>query len=145
MRDQIQIVGQTSPQDITSNNETLIQIKSVFPFDFFPDEVVLDRFKINIIKREFFFTERSVTIPLSGGTNIRVNKGPFMSQIEINDRLSEIESVKVRFLKNDDAVRFREVVEGMVIGINQGINFMSMSKDELIRSTLSWGAVTEAT
>ena len=58
MPDQIQIVDQPTPQSVDQVNETLFTFSTAFPFDFFPDDVVLDRFKINVIKRDFFATER---------------------------------------------------------------------------------------
>lgn len=141
MTDQIQIIDQPSPSDLNKTNEELFRFKSVFPFDFFPDSVVLDRFKINIIKRDFFLSHRIITIPLSGLIGVKVSSGPFLSQVEIFDPQGGQKSVIVRNLMNSDSRRFRELVEGLIVSLKQGVNITRMSKEELIKCALNWGAV----
>ena len=141
MPDQIQIVDQPTPQSVDQVNETLFTFSTAFPFDFFPDDVVLDRFKINVIKRDFFATERIITIPLSDMLSVKVNRGPFFSQIEISDMAVPNNKVRLSYVQNSDAEKFREVVQGLVVGIRQGVDLMKMSKAELLESTEEWGAI----
>lgn len=141
MTDQIQIIDQPSANDLNKTNEELFRFKSVFPFDFFPDSVILDRFKINIIKRDFFLSHRIITIPLSGSIGVKVNSGPFLSQIEVFDPQGGQKSVMIRNLINADSTRFRELVEGLIVAIKQGVNTTKMTKDELINSAMQWGAI----
>ncbi len=141
MPDQVQIVDQPTPQSVDKVNETLFTFSTVFPFDFFPDDVVLDRFKINIVKRDFFFTERIVTIPLSDMLSVKVNKGPFFSQVVIGDMSTSTNKVKLTFVRNQDAEKFREIVQGIVVGIRQGVNLMEMTKQQLIASAEDWGTI----
>lgn len=139
MADQIQIVGQPSAQDINRANEVLFEFETLFPFDFFPDKIILDRFKINVIKRDFLGSERITTIPLSGMIAVKVNTGPLSSQMIIKD--PEQGEVHVENVPTDAANHFRELVEGIVVGIRQGINFLGMSREEVISSAQNWGAV----
>lgn len=140
MAEQIQIVGQPSPQDVSARNETLCEIQAVFPFQLFPDSIILDRFKVNVVKRDFIASERITTIPLSGSISVKVNKSPFFSTVEISDSNTGA-STKVTHLPNEGAMHFKELVEGIVVGINQGVSFMSMSRDEILNSAVNWGAV----
>lgn len=139
MADQIQIVGQPSTQDLNRANEVLFEFDTLFPFDFFPDKVVLDRFKINVIKKDFLGSERITTIPLSGSVSVKVSTGPLSSQMIITD--PDQGEVKVENVPTEAAQHFRELVEGIVVGIRHGISFLSMSKEEIIRSAENWGAV----
>jgi hypothetical protein len=38
-------------------------------------------------------------------------------------------------------MRFKTLVQGIVIGMNQGIDLMSMTSNELIEATQEWGSV----
>lgn len=77
MADQIQVVPQPSSQQIDQASKPLLWIKAVFPFDLFPEEIIVDRFKIDIIKKDFFATQSTLTIPLSGTVTVDVYKSLF--------------------------------------------------------------------
>jgi len=139
MADQIQIVGQPSAEALNQANEVLFEFETVFPFDVAPDKIVLDRFKISIIKKELLGSERITTIPLGGSMSVKVNTGPLTSQMVLTD--PDQGEVKIENVSTEDAQRFRELIEGIVVGIRSGVNLLGMSKEELIKQALNWGAV----
>lgn len=142
MADQIQIVNPPTAKEIEQNNEYLFRCTSLFPFQLFPDEVILDKLKISIIKRDFFFTKRIITLPLTGTVNVKVYKGPITSMLEMMDMSTlNQQAIRVRHVLNDDAVTFHRLVEGIVIGMRQGVNFMDMERNEMMDSAMKWGAV----
>jgi hypothetical protein len=142
MADQIQIVDQPTAKDISKDNVFLFKFKAIFPLDLFPDEVILDKLKISIIKRDFFFSKRIITLPLTTTINVKIFRGPITSQIEIDDTSTLHQNpIPIRNIFIHDAIRFQELVEGIVIGMRQGINLMRMDKDELIDTASKWGAV----
>lgn len=141
MADQIQIVDQPSAKQINEVNETLLRFSAIFPFELFPDEVILDRMKISVIKKDFILSKRIITIPLTGTLNVEVSKGPLTSQIVIADTASGLNSVRVKNILYTDALYLQRLVEGIVVGIKQGINFMGMSREELLASASKWGTV----
>mgnify|MGYP001616343110 CR=1 FL=1 len=86
-------------------------------------------------------SQRIITIPITGSIGVKVNSGPFLSEVEVFDPQGGQKSVMVRNLINADSARFRELVEGLVVSIKQGVNITKMSREELIKCALSWGAV----
>lgn len=142
MADQIQIVNQPSAQDISNENEFLFKFKSVFPLDLFPDEVILDKLKISIIKRDFFFSKRIITFPMTGTIQVQMFRGPVMSRVTIDDTTTiHQEPIPINNVWLDDALRFHNLVQGMVIGMRQGINLMNMSRKEILERAERWGSV----
>jgi hypothetical protein len=104
--------------------------------------VVLDKLKISIIKRDFFFSKRIITLPLTSTINVKIFRGPITSKITIDDTSTlHQETVHIRNVWISDAVRFHQLVEGMVIGMRQGINLMSMDRSEILNSATKWGAI----
>jgi hypothetical protein len=134
MPEQIQIFDPPSLTELNNASERLFGFKALFPFDFFPDEVVLDRFKIVVIKRDFFLSQRVMTIPISGTIGVKVNSGPIFSQIEIFDPAGGQKTVIIEKVLNNHARRFRTLVEGLIVAIRQGINVNEMSKNDMIKS-----------
>lgn len=142
MADQIQIVNQPSVKDIDKHNELLFKFIAVFPLDLFPDEVTLDKLKITIVKRDFFFSKRIITFPMSGSMNIQIFRGPITSTVLIDDTSTiHQDPIPIKNVWLSDALRFHDLVQGMVIGMKQGVDLMSLSKDEIIENAERWGSV----
>jgi hypothetical protein len=141
MTDQIQIVEAPTKDNVNAANETLFQMSATFPFQLFPDQIILDRLKINIIKKNFFASSQITTLPLSNTISVKVNSNPFFSQVEISDTNLRGATTFVRHLRKDDAMKFKTLVQGIVIGMNQGIDLMSMTSNELVEATQEWGSV----
>ena len=57
MANQVQVIPQPSSQQVTDASTPLLWIKTLFPFDLFPEEIIVDRFKIDVIKKDFFATQ----------------------------------------------------------------------------------------
>lgn len=140
MADQIQVVEQPSSQDVTAASGPLLWIKTAFPLDLFPDEVVVDRFKIDVVKKHFFWDKETETIPLSGTVTVNVNRTPFFSSVQLHDPFTD-QTATVDKLWNKDAENLRKLVLGLVVGIRQGADFMNMETDEVIKNALNWGAL----
>lgn len=104
--------------DIAAQAEELLRVGTVFPFDFFPDEIVVDRYKVQVVKRFFFLSERVVTAPVSESLNVKVTHGPLFAQVTIEDFMAQV-SIRVEYISNSDATRLRELIEGLVIALKQ--------------------------
>jgi hypothetical protein len=142
MPDQVQVIATPSAQQVRQLSHPLHKILAVFPFDFFPDEVVLDRFKVDVVRKQLFGTERVRTFPLSGNLMVTVTKNPFFASMEIKDMATNTIST-VRYLSPQKALYMRQLIMGMVMGIRQGINFNQLSDNEVVMTILELGRVDE--
>lgn len=140
MADQIQIINQPLPKDVDKNNACLFCFNSVFPFDLFPDTITVDKLKISIIERDFLINKRIVTLPLTGTLNVRVDTGPLLAQIQIFDGSVDTSPVVIKNISNSDALQFQQLVEGIVIGMRQGVNLREMKTSEVRDNAIKWGS-----
>ncbi|HYD34724.1 MAG TPA: hypothetical protein VD999_01510 [Vitreimonas sp.] len=140
MADQIQVVPQPSAETVTQASDPLFVISAVFPFHLFPDKIVVDRFKIDVIQKALL-DEKIITIPMSGNVIVNVDRGVFFSSVEIHDPTTLHHPIVVSYLSNEDANNFRKLIMGMVVGIKQGVNFMGMESTEVINSSINWGGI----
>lgn len=61
---------------INNSHRILYEAASVFPFDFFPDRIVIDENKINIIHGVFFYSNKIFTILLEDVKNTFLTYNP---------------------------------------------------------------------
>ena len=74
--------GQQQAQIYQTSNpagEILLRLKSVFPFDFFPNEIIIHRSKIDIVYRQFFWDEQVVSLPIDQVKGVSVRRSPIKS------------------------------------------------------------------
>ncbi len=101
-------------EDLISKSEPLIRIRSVFPFDFFPDEISVDVAKVNIIHREFL-TKRVQSVYIKNISDVVVNTSILFASLGIIDFGFQGNSVSVNYLSKKDALRTRKIIQGLVV------------------------------
>lgn len=120
--------------DLVANSEkVLLKVKGVFPFDFFPDSVIIDVNKVNIIKRSFFLSHRLHSISIKSITEIYAQMSPFFGSLSIVDAaMNPGNKLSVKYLHKADAARARRLIQGLVDANKQGIDLSKMTADEII-------------
>jgi hypothetical protein len=113
------------------SQRVLLDIKSVFPFDLFPDEVIIDETKITIQRNFFFFTGQSQSVNIADIFNVVVNHGIFFAKLELFDRYFAEQPISVEYLKKEDAARARQIIQGLVLVKKNNIDTSSLSVDNL--------------
>lgn len=58
-------------------NNLLHHFKTVFPLNFFPDEVIIETDKVTFVIRDFFFNKTVFPVLLENINGARVYTGPF--------------------------------------------------------------------
>src|SRR5690606_20227287 len=84
-------------QIVETSQKVLMRVKSVFPFQFFPDTVIVDPTKVDIIYSDFFWHRFVFTIPITAIKLIKINVGLFFATL-----LNEVDGYET----NPDAVTF---------------------------------------
>lgn len=119
-------------QTINSAHEILVRATTVFPFTLFPDTVTLDRAKFSIAHREFFWTAEVMSIRIEDILNVTADVGPFFGSLKIYTRFfNRDKPYSVSFLKRDDALRIKRILQGYVIALQKNINCSTMKTEEL--------------
>ena len=122
---------------VSKSNEVLATATAVFPFDFFPDSVTLDRTKVTITKRSFFWSAEVISIRIEDILNISSGVGPFFGSITIASRvMSSEDHFTIDYFWRKDAIRLKHIIQGYVIAHHNDIKVSHLPKKEMI-ATLS--------
>lgn len=117
---------------VKRSNRILVSISShALPFDLFPTTVNVEEGRVTIIRRNFLSSQVH-SIDIKNISNIFINSTVFFSQLVIISDTFEENEVKIKNLKNNDAIFARRIIEGLRSFQNKRIDTSSYSKDELI-------------
>jgi len=100
-----------------NKNKVIMKIHSVFPFDLFPNTIVLQKDRIDIIHRPFFFTKEVFTVFINDIRTIRINTGPFFASLsfELKGMMEEQNPGSIRFLRRKSAQKIRKLALDLCI------------------------------
>jgi len=116
---------------IAHSHEVIASAKTVLPL-FFPHEIILDRTKVTIIKRVFFWSRDVISIRIEDVLNVSGSVGPMFGSVTIASRvMSTIDHFEVDYFWRDDATRMTQVIEGYLIARQNGISTDHLSCKEL--------------
>lgn len=90
-----------------------MKISSVFPFDLFPDSIIVDQKKVDIIHRGFLAIRRVFTVFIEDIRTVRVSNGLIFASIRFELKGYEQNPDPVRFLKKQEANKLRNLIIGL--------------------------------
>ena len=110
-------------------HKVVLSIKNTFPFVLFPDELIIDANKVDIIYNEFFSSSQAVTILVNDIADVVVETSLFFAALKITTKSKDFYTV--RYLKKADAIRARRILEGIILTLEAGIDLTSIDKGEI--------------
>lgn len=116
---------------VNKTQKELFRCKTVFPFDFFPNEIIIDITKITVIDRSFFMTGGIQSIYLKDIYDVEVETGPFFSTLLVSDQYFSPNKLEVKYLKKKDALKSREIMSGIICAIKMGIDLTKIDSSHL--------------
>ena len=111
----------------------------MFPFDFFPDEITIDEYKVNVVSHEFFFSEDIHSITIEMIKDIEVAAGPFFATLKIVPDGYPGNPLVIRFLKKGEAIRAQRIIQGLMVARKQGIDPAKLDNPDFIESIEALG------
>lgn len=120
-------------QLVEHSNEELASASTVFPLEFFPDTITLDRTKLTVTRRDFFFTSDVMSIRIEDILNVTSYVGPFFGALTIATRvLSSDDHFTIRHLWRQDAIHLKHMIQGYIIAKQNNLDCEDLSRDELV-------------
>lgn len=110
----------------------LLKISAFFPFDLFPDEIIVDECKVSIVFREFFFSEDIHSINIDMIRDVDVETGPFFAKLQIVPDGYPGHPLIVRYLKKKDANLARSVIQGLMVARRNDIDLSKINEPDLV-------------
>lgn len=122
----------------TPTARVVFRARAVFPFDLFPDELVIDEIKINIVAKNFFATEDVNHVLIKDVKNIEMHAVPFFAQLIIEDQSGNI--YKIGFLTKNIAYKAKRLILGLLIMAQRQVDTSKIEIPELIARAEELGA-----
>lgn len=110
----------------------LLKISAVFPFDLFPDELIIDECKVSIVFREFFFSADIHSINIEMIRDVDVETGPFFAKLQIVPDGFPGHPLVVRYLKKGDAYKARSIIQGLMVAKRNDIDLAKIDETDLV-------------
>ena len=117
---------------IKRSNRILLKISTVFPFALFPTIVTIEDTKIVVTFYSFFSVREAKDVDIKNIANIFVGNGPFLSFIEIISSAPVENKIYIRKLWKKDALKARNIIEGLRILQKENISTTAFEKEELL-------------
>ena len=117
---------------VLGSERVILDIKAVFPFNFFPDEVIADEAKVSVHTNYFFYTKEVRSIEYKEIFNVAIRQGIFFASLEIVDRFFSQDPLIVPYLWKKDAIRARRIIQGMMIARAEGIDTHTLPIADLV-------------
>jgi hypothetical protein len=128
---------------VTQSHEILMSANTVFPISLFPDTVTVDRTKVTITKRDFFWSADVMSIRIEDVLNVSASVGPLFGSLTVASRvMSTIDHFQINHFWRSDAIRLKHIIQGYVIAQHNNIDTAHLKKEELIETLLELGVDT---
>ena len=124
---------------VEKDNVILLKAKTVFPFDFFPDTIIIDTMKVSIITKNFFASQQVATISIKDVVDVTLETAFFLSNIVIT-YLPKVDSPtgmikphehRINLLNNKDAMRIKNLLKGIQLAQREGIDVAKIRPEDL--------------
>lgn len=110
--------------DMLVENSTvnLLTIKTVFPLDFFPDELIIDPLKINYINNTFFLSQEVKSILIENTGHVVVSNGPIFATLTVVDSIFSANTITMKPLFKKDALKAQSILQGLILSKKEKID-----------------------
>ncbi|MEO5950209.1 MAG: hypothetical protein ABIQ04_02060 [Candidatus Saccharimonadales bacterium] len=116
----------------------------MLPVNMFPDTIVVDRTKITITKRTFFWSASVIGIRIEDVLNVGISTGPLFGSLTISSRvMNSTDHFEVNYLWRKDAEKLKHIIQGYIIAQHNSIDTKDLSREELIETLLEIGCDSE--
>lgn len=122
---------------------TIFSTRSVFPFDLFPDELIIDANKVDISMGIFFGSREVYSIPLQNINGARSNSSIIFAGISIEIEGFNKNPPSIRYLWKKDAIMARRIINGLVTTIRQNIDLSKLDLKSLREKLIDIGRAHE--
>lgn len=116
---------------VNNSNRVLLTISSVFPWDLFPSNIIVEETRLTVIHRQLF-SSQAYSVDIKNISNIFINSSILFSQLTIvSDTFAENQVIVDR-LRKKEAIFIRRIIEGLRMFVDKDIDTTGYKKEELI-------------
>ncbi len=116
---------------VNNSNRVLLRTSSVFPWDFFPNSIIVEETRVTIIDRQLFSSQVH-SIDIKSISNIFIDTGILFAQLTIVSDTFTQNQISINRLWKKDAILIRRLVEGLRMFVRRDIDTTNYKVEELI-------------
>jgi hypothetical protein len=116
---------------VQESSNLLTKAKSMFPFTLFPNVITIDRHKLTIVYKTFFYIEQTVSVPIENIKNIQADIGPLFGSLTITSDHFINNTQQVNYLRRDDTKKIQKLIQGAMVAINENIDISKIDTKQL--------------
>lgn len=126
---------------VKRSHEVLASAKTVIlPMNLFPDSVTVDRTKITITTRTFFWSANVISIRVEDIFNVTCSVGPLFGSLVIAARImNSTDHFSINYFWRKDAIYLKQIIQGYFIAQHNEIKIDHLPHQELIDTLLELG------
>jgi hypothetical protein len=129
-----------SPISVVSKSERILFVtKTVFPFTFFPDKLIIDETKVIVIYGIFFMSQSSFPMLISDLRNVVLTTNIFFSSLSFELAGLEQNPRIISYLPKEDATMAQKLITGLMVLQKEKANLQGLSEKEVIEYSLKAG------
>jgi len=119
------------PTLIQEAQGALCTASTVFPFVFFPDQVIVRLHHVDIVRKIFFSSSSTQRLQIHDIQEIFLHYNPLFATLEIVPKGIPDLTTAVKFLNKRQAVRAKRMIMGLVECHQNNVDFSRYSREEL--------------
>jgi hypothetical protein len=130
---------------IRKSHQLLVSAQTVIlPMNLFPDSITVDRTKVTITKRTFFWTSSVISIRIEDVLNVACSTGPIFGSLIISSRvMNSTDHYEIDYFWRKDALYLKQLIQGYVIAQHNQIETSHLNRRDLIKTLLELGNDTD--
>ncbi len=122
-------------------DNVLLKVTTFWPFTLFVNDIIIDPYKVNIIFREFFWSEHIHSVMIKDILDVVVETSVFFATVRIVDQGYIENTIDIAYLKRDDAIMVRKIIQGLVIAHRQAVDLSVLSSSHIRQRAEEMGQV----
>lgn len=127
---------------VYENDETIYELQSIFPFQLFPDRLMIDQSKITIIRKDLFF-KRVFPIDYDDIITIKVDRSLIFASMKFEIKRLRKNPRPLTFLDPTEATTAKKYITGILTAKKAGIDFSKLNSVEIKKRLRQIGSGTD--
>jgi hypothetical protein len=114
---------------VQETSEVIYEIQSIFPFQLFPDRIIIDHNKITIIRKDLFF-KRVFPIDYSDILTVKVDRSLVFASIVFEVKRLDQNPRPITFLSPREATIAKKYITGILTAKKAGVDLSKLGSIE---------------
>jgi hypothetical protein len=118
---------------LAGGQKPLLKVNTVFPFDLFPDALIVDPVKVTLVHKIFFASEQIKSILIKEIKYCILESAPFFSTIKLADNMMQPTTIVIKPVFKKEAMKAHDLIQGLLITAKQHVDTISIPSQKEIK------------